>query len=440
MALQDPNVKEDIADGGSGDSTTTSSTGGFKFKPDSITGFYCPGVDSFDEYLTLAGISTDSDGYLNTNQFCTTYMASDDELAKRAKWCADEYSYSSGGNLYNTWNYMTYPAPGSALGYICLPFQVDGSSPYMVLPGTTPHFNTCLFEKTSGNWQIERTSTALTLKNASNGSISAQWFASSFDCGVIPLFLAVVAIGGGGGGGSSASTYSGHGGGGGGASFGIFNIAKAGSAIIYVGSAGAKGDHDSGRDNPHRGTAGGNTQLAGGDGGSFIAYGGYGGYAGNDKDYNTSVNGGGGSASTSNVLNGLYYWSITAPKSYSLITSASGGKGGIVGFNGSESSLEQLGALATVHDLGPFQHTTLQVSGFGGYGMTAEDAFGITLYGGGGGGASVLGAGGLAGQVGLKDAGDNGSTPGGGGGGGGFTAGSWYDGGSGGSGAIYIYY
>lgn len=438
MPLVNPEIDQK-EDGGGGGTIITSSSSGFRFKPDSITGFHCPGVSSFDEYLTLAGISTDSEGYLNTNQFCTTYMASSSELTKRAEWYADEYSYSSGGNLYNTWNYMTYPAPSSALGYVRLPFKVDGSSPYMALPGTTPHFNTCLFTKTSGDWQIVRTSTALTLKNASNGSISAQWFTNSFDCGVIPLFLAVVAIGGGGGGGSSAGLYSGHGGGGGGAAFGILNIAKAGSAIIYVGAGGSGGDHDSNRANPHRGTGGGATQIAGGDGGSFIAYGGQGGYAGNDSSYDTAINGQGGSGSVGNEVNGLYYWSLTNPKNYSLKTTANGGDGGGLGYSGSDSGLEYLGALSTVHNLGPFQSSTFAIGGQKGAGNTFTDSL-TTYYGGGGGGASINGSGGDGGAVHSSDAGDAGSTPGGGGGGGGFTTGKWRDGGNGGSGAVYIYY
>jgi len=44
--------------------------GTFKVKPSAVT-FTCNGISSFSTYLSLVGITTDSDGFVDLSKLCT---------------------------------------------------------------------------------------------------------------------------------------------------------------------------------------------------------------------------------------------------------------------------------------------------------------------------------------------------------------------------------
>jgi hypothetical protein len=48
---------------------------GYRFHKDSISGFYCPGISTFAAYLTAVGISPDSNGFLDTDNFLSVNNA-----------------------------------------------------------------------------------------------------------------------------------------------------------------------------------------------------------------------------------------------------------------------------------------------------------------------------------------------------------------------------
>ena len=122
--------------------------GTFKVKPSAVT-FTCNGIASFSDYLTLVGISTDSEGFVDLSKLCTQYAASETTKTNMKAQLNTKFYYDSdtSKNLYNTWLYSQYP--GTVPGRITVPFQDSGTSQTIVLPGTTPHFKTKLVEPVS---------------------------------------------------------------------------------------------------------------------------------------------------------------------------------------------------------------------------------------------------------------------------------------------------
>ena len=424
MPLVGPEL--DLKEEGGGGSTSS----GFKFKPSSITTFYCPGVSTFSEYLDLVGINTDVSGYLDVTQLLTTHKESGANLSSRLK---DYYYYSDGTNLYNTWDGNTYPM--DCVGYIRLPFKVNNSRPYIVLPGTTPHFNGFeILNASSNDWSISRNSNNLVVTNLTTGSVSTI-SKYSFPEGVVPILAAAIAQGGGGGGGCSKSTYSGCGGGGGGAAFGIINLAAASNVIIYVGSGGSGGVKDD-----FNGKHGGSTQILAGSGGSLTGSGGGGG--GSDSSGRGGL---GGEASAENLVDGVPIWPSTSGSTPDYQSAYSWGGNGGMGPGGTASDHGAKGkCISTVTDRSLFSSPNRMFLGMGGLG-TSQTTAGITVYGGGGGGASPFGYGGGGGVCwvaggSLEKAKAYPGANGGGGGGGGFSTGLWVPGAAGGDGFAEITY
>ena len=402
--------------------------GSFKFKPDSVLEFHCPGIGTsttqaeavkyFNQYLTSIGKSVDSNGYLDTDTFmvrnATTSSYQTNTLDKQYS------SYYMNGStvLYKGCLYTNFSAGASFIGYVTLPFKVNGSNVRLVLPGTliTSYNNLGLIN--SGTGTIQRTSSGITV-----GSQTTQ--STKFENQIVPLFCIVLAIGGGGGGSSSEALVAGRGGGGGAAAFGVINLLSNSALYNYsVGSGGTGGSHQSGDSataSRHDGSAGGSTILTANGGAITLisAGGGRGGVAQSTSCAN------GGSVSTNNCPYYLY-------TSSTQTTNKGGGKGSV--------DTATTGTTVTSVALSPYSSSTVRDY------LSNPTILSAKTYnpgasrnpGGAGGGATIVLNGSDGGSLsGSGVAGSNGY--GTGGGGGGYLVGSYISGGKGGNGRIQFY-
>lgn len=226
--------------------------GNFKFTADSVLEFHCPGIGTstdqheaqiyFKRYLNRIGKSDTE--LLSAEDFMVRYCAPTDYINNTLN---KQYSgsYTNGDeNLYRGFLYNNCSSYLPCLGYVTLPFKVNGSNIRIVLPGTVVSTYTGLSMQTSGSGTIERTATSLSIKNTSTGK-TTSYPASTFANNVIPLFLVAQVVGGGGGGSSSESVYAGRGGGGGGYHAGVISLIGSSILNFEVGIGGAGGSHNS---------------------------------------------------------------------------------------------------------------------------------------------------------------------------------------------------
>lgn len=407
---------------------------GYKFHKDSVTGFYCPGISTFDAYLTAVGITADSSGFLDTDNFLSVNQAPSTISAQYKDYYKDSVDGDVGlyrGILASGYSGCPY------MGYIKIPYKVNGSNDtlQLVLPGTTPQMTTLTSISPSSGWvTVTRTSTALNVGSATYGK-------TQFADGVIPIFIAVECLGGGGGGSSSgmyggsasAGITSGGGGGGGGFCVGLINLYT--NPTLYF-RAGAGGTASS----KAVGGAGGNTIITNNKNAASVcvAYGGGGGTGANSGGSSGSSGGSGGSYAASFSAS-AYKGSSSTASSWTAWTGTSGGSGGRGG-HGAGGVSQKAAAGSGVSNSGYFRTTPfLWPPGAAGKYFSVSSHSGGSVSGnegGGGGGASQYSNGGNGVYNGKGGNGSYGS----GGAGGDFKTGTWNSGGTGGDGWIYIYY
>lgn len=144
MAVQLPNVEEEILGGGGGSGSSTSTTlANFSFTRAAVKEFSCPGIADFDTYLKLIG--KDAQTIFNVAEFSTRYLADSTTLTNLSNQYSSYYAGLHNGILYK--NYSSSPTAG----YIKLAYNISGikdENLRLVLPGTTPHFKTLLTRRT----------------------------------------------------------------------------------------------------------------------------------------------------------------------------------------------------------------------------------------------------------------------------------------------------
>ena len=403
--------------------------GNFKFKPESVLEFSCPGIGTsttqseavtyFKRYLGLIGKSADSNGYLDTDTFmvraCTTTAYQTGTLDKQH---SDKYKNGTvvlyKGCLYDHhWSEFT--------GYVVLPFKVSGNNVKLVLPGTIISSYNNLGLRTSGTGTITRTSSGITV----TGTSSTTTTSTQFENGIVPLFCIAVGLGGGGGGSSSEALTAGRGGGGGSCAMGVLSFIGNNIYNFSIGAGGAGGYHTEGTDSAtsshHDGASGASTFITTNNGATTLigAGGGKGGVAQSTSRAN------GGSVQTNNCPYKLRLGD-------SSVTNKGGGNGSV--------DTATTGSSITVAKL------YIASSATGNSRLSKPNILESTTYaagtsynpGGAGGGATCF----LKGANGGSGAsvGSNGSDGyGNGGGGGGYHVGYYIDGGKGGSGRVQFW-
>lgn len=406
--------------------------GNYKFKPDSILEFHCPGIGTssvqskavsyFNTYLSLANISPDKKGFLDSSQFMVNHGATSTVTNNLKQQYSDKYKQKINDSVVNMYNGFLYNNYSSIpyLGYVTLPFKVEGKNIKIVLPGTLIHLSNLLRGASSGSGSIERT--PQTLYSTHNGSTISR-HSIDFPNSVIPLFTAACVTGGGGGGSSSEMTYAGRGGGGGGFACGILSfIDGTKTSVTYsytVGSGGAGGTHVNGQglqqDN-HDGKNGSPSYIS--YSGNTVLYGGYG--NGGEAGEGTQAPSGG---YTCNAPYSMYL--------YGSSTTYSGTDGG----HGSKDTNSEASSI-NCKKITTTPYSSTFTSSL--YKDVARHPGVSYQPGGAGGGASFRSNGAIGGNT--ADAGasaDSGS--GAGGGGGGYYVGKHILGGAGGSGYVEFY-
>lgn len=405
--------------------------GSFKFKPESVLEFHCPGIGTstsqteavtyFKRYLGLIGKSADSNGYLDTDTFmvraCTTTAYRTGTLDKQH---SDKYKNGT-VVLYKGCLYDSYWA--SFTGYVVLPFKVNGNNVKLVLPGTILSSYTNLGLRTSGTGTITRLSSGITVTGDSTSTTSS----TQFENGIVPLFCIAVGLGGGGGGSSSEALTAGRGGGGGSCAMGVLSFIGNNIYNFSIGAGGAGGYHTEGTDSAtsshHDGKAGNSTYITTNNGATTLigAGGGKGGVAQSTSCAN------GGSVGTNNCPYKLYPISGSG-----TVTNKAGGTGSVdTNTTGSSVTITELSTLSTATGRKRLANPNILES-------TTYAAGSSYNPGGAGGGASCFLDGASGGNI-----ASNGSTGfsgyGNGGGGGGYLIGSYIDGGKGGSGRVQFW-
>lgn len=411
--------------------------GNYKFKPESILEFKFPligistsaaqAVSYFQTYLTLAGISTDENGYLDLDQFISNYNLS----SGLANTVASQYKeYYSNGNyaLFNGALYDTL-SDMPMVGYITLPFQVNGENIKAILPGTVPNFKTQIFQKETNASKIiiKRTKDQLTITNSSATSDNKTYANTAFDKNVVPFYLVFVLVGGGGGGSTQELLVAGRGGGGGACAAAVVGLVTDQNYQLNIGSYGAGGTHgssDAADSSNHDGKIGGGTTLYSYQGTVLLsASGGYGGQA------SSSTCASGGSVTRSATGNVYPVYKQSTSTSYVEFTESDGAGGtGSVDTTTTGSSIASK-ILATSSN--PSRFATAN------FGTSATRSPGASYNPGGGGGGATWRNNGAAG--GKDTANGSAGNTGAGGGGGGFVLASYTSGGRGGYGAAYVY-
>lgn len=416
---------------------------GYLFKPEAATDFVCNGFSSFSDYLEAIGVEKDDAGYVDFDKIKTTYAASNKQTETISTQYSEYYTQETGATTYQTWLHSDYPS-NSYIGSVRLPFKINGTSPKIILPGTTPHFKNKIIsvENTGTNlniWTLTRTKDSLVLKNQ-GGTVEKTYYPHDFEDGVIPICVAFIATGSGGGGGSSGGTESGGGGGGGGTAMGIINIATHNELTLYPGRSGQGATHKGGQ--AYNGGRGVFSYIRANTGLSIQGPGGQGGKSGGDND---GVGGAGGGSdfssdnqdiiTTTGIIQGIYWWDPRAAEAPSLETSSPGKAGGNRGNSGGEFEHQER-AITTVNNKTLFQNVQKDISSFRG---SSGDSGGKQ---GGGGGASMDGVGGHSNACGKGDdsKGRDGSYYGGGGAGGSYSFGIHVGGGDGGRGVVELWY
>ena len=405
--------------------------GNFKFKPESVLEFSCPGIGTsttqseavtyFKRYLGLIGKSADSNGYLDTDTFmvrtCTTTAYQTGTLDKQH---SDKYKNGT-TVLYKGCLYDSYWA--SFTGYVVLPFKVNGNNVKLVLPGTILSSYNNLGLRTSGTGTITRTSSGITVTGTSTSTTSS----TQFENGIVPLFCIAVGLGGGGGGSSSEALVAGRGGGGGSCSMGVLSFIGNNIYNFSVGAGGAGGYHIEGTDSStsshHDGASGNSTFITTNNGATTLigAGGGKGGVAQSTSRAN------GGSVSTNNCPYKLYPISGSG-----TITNKVGGTGSVdTNTTGSSVSITEFSTMSTATGRQRLSKPNIFESKTYAVGTSYNP-------GGAGGGATCFLNGANGGSA--ASVGSNGSDGyGNGGGGGGYLVGSYIDGGKGGSGRVQFW-
>lgn len=406
--------------------------GGFKFKPESVLDFYMPGwaevttrdmaVTQFRNYLDHAGIAVDEEGYLDTDNFNTTYGLS----TMGFEVINNRYLQYGGaeGTLYTGFIQEDNPNLETA-GYVVLPYKINGEQIKLTLPGTI-----CLFQNLIANisqaattrYTFKRTSDAITITRG-DGTVYKTMLAEEFPLGVVPFYAVFLCQGGGGGGSSSEGLLAGRGGGGGGFAAGIIDIVQNNSFSFTVGGFGFGGSHVSGDGataSRHDGGTGSATYVSNYEGNSdlILAEGGWGGIAADIAPSNAT---GGRGLIASEVI-------PLRLNDGSDFEGSSGGTGLIdQGSTATTVSAKKLLIPGTTGMLSSVSHGSTATRTSGTMGST----------GGGAGGPSWLANGGNGGS---GSAAGSGGSNGAGGGGGGYLIGSYISGGAGGNGSIQIYY
>lgn len=394
----------------------------FRFKPESILGFHCPGIGTsydpqdavsyFKTYLELTDIKTDERGYLNTDQFMTQYLASTATKNSLNQQFMDQYRDQT-KNMYNGFLYSQFDGL-SNIGYIVLPFKSEGADIKIVLPGTMIHMQRRYSSTSSTSGTVTRTAKNLVI---GGNTLSKE----SFDKSIVPLFLAMLVQGGGGGGSSSENLTSGRGGGGGGANYGMVSLINSPNLSFKVGAGGSGGFHNEDSDGAtsanHDGKAGSDSYVTGTKF-SLYGYGGKGGTAGSS----TNAAGGG-------VYQSGGYALLTAGRD--IINQGVKGGSGSVNKSNPGGSVTRTG-LSTMDESSLFTSNAVYASNATCNPGTSHSP------GGAGGGATFFGNGASGGNA--ADKGSNGTAGNGnGGGGGGYHIGMWIDGGAGGSGRVEFF-
>lgn len=411
--------------------------GYYKFKPESILEFYCPGLIGevqtgtnaktyFNNYLTLTGITADDNGYLDASQFMVQYKSTSATYRGLLTQLNDKYKEGD-LNFYNGYMYDDYSNFFySYLGYIVLPFKNKGENVKLILPGTMIHFANQLTNiSSSGSGTITRSVTGFSIKkpDGTTTTIPNTWFYGN----VTPLYLAVIVQGAGGGGSSSEQLVAGRGGGGGGLTAGIISFANQSTYNFTVGAGGRGGYHtegtDSGTSTNHDGGTGAGTRiyhpttnatlLQGGGGAKGVAQG------------TTRATGG---TNTTNPTCKVFYY-VSGSQTFANYSGTAGGSGSVDTKTTGSSVTSRI--LATTLNISPFDSVT--------YGSEATRSPGTSYSpGGAGGGASYHANGAVGGNTAaIGSSGSDGY--GNGGGGGGYHVGMWIDGGKGGNGSIRFY-
>lgn len=403
---------------------------GYKFHKSSVTGFYCPGISTFDDYLTAVGISADSNGLLDTDDFINANLAPSTITSQYVDYYIDAVHSSTTG-LYK--GILASGYSGSpTMGYIQIPYKINGSNStlQMVLPGTTPHMRLLhtlwAGDSDSAIAKLERTPTQLKLTNRDTGATIATWSKAYFPDKVIPLFVMCTCQAGGGGGSSSGLnssgsagiyTTSGGGGGSGAVGWGIINLVT----HPVIGIVAGKG-----------GTAA--AKSPGSEGGPSLLY------DFNGSTYFCDASGGGRGIGTAGGSGGAIStdWDVEVYQSTSATSSTwntfggGGGWDGSAGGNAGNPGRAPGGNLyirttpfvwpPSTNDSNSYLHPTQK-----NYGSKSGAGGGAGSWYGDGGNAATNSAGGAGGT-------------GAGGAGGEFKTGTWLSGGRGGKGFVSFYY
>lgn len=404
---------------------------GFKFKPESILEFSCPGlgIDAeqpaaktfFNSYISRVGIQPDAEGFYDTDDFQVNYCAvAANTLHLQYQ---DQYSNNDKGLYYgNRYQYISDYVP--FLGYITLPFLSKGEKIRIPLPGTLITCKNKLFSQIGGfTGTITRTKDYLTITNDA-GSVIVKKAASEFPNGVVPLFLFALCQGGGGGGSSQQGVVAGRGGAGGGFSAGTISFMNRSTFSITAGAGGTGG----------KGTGSDNADDPGHDGtygrGSVVGW-----YDANLSFYGLEAGGGrGGEAESATRASGGSFNNTADFPAYTGSTVYYGCAGGYGAVDGAQPA-----GSVTRQIVGPIKNNSELTNTY--VGANTTNAGGTTYTpGGGGGGASWYAKGGDAGS-GANDAPAVSSTSyGAGGGGGGYLVLAYKAGAAGGPGIVELYY
>ena len=392
----------DNLDSGGGGGSTSNNSRNFKFKPELVTTFsdlsLGTGNTGFMKYLALAGITPDNNGYIAMEQLMTQHCASTTQLGSLNSQYASYYKNSSNSALYKGFLSSNYVA--AYISTASLPYKINGASVSVVLPGTTPQFDTCLYDgaNISDTFKITRTPESLQITTRDESYTYYTCSKDEFPNNVVPLKVIFVLQGGGGSGGDSGFSHSGAGGGSGGFVAGIIDFSEhiqsdGTTSVVYL-FAGSVCNLKDSSDNT-------------------ILYAGRGDSAGTNTDVGT------GGSYTNNLTD--YYKLLDSNNAlFSGCNGKSGGAKNTVGNNTDSITLKSNNSVPKTETFG---------------GNTGGASGGDS--GGGGGAASMMGNGAAGGKDGN---GSSGASPGAGGGGGAYNFWSPTSGGSGAIGHMYIYY
>ncbi len=408
--------------------------GGFKFKPESILDFYMPGwaavttrdmaVTQFKNYLEHAGMVVDEEGYLDTDNFNTTYGISTigfDAIKNRHP----QYGGTS-GDLYTGFIQGDFPDLKTA-GYVVPPYKINGEQIKLTLPGTICLFQTPIADISQAaqtKYTFKRTSDAITITR-SDGTLYKTMSASEFPDGVVPFYAVFLCQGGGGGGSSSEGLVAGRGGGGGGFAAGIIDILENNSFYFTVGGFGFGGSHkdsDGATAARHDGESGSATYVSDRE---------------NNSDLILAEGGKGGVASDTAPSDATGGRGIIASEVIPLHIMLQGQRNDFEGSSGGTGLIDQGSTATSVSAKQLLIPGTTGLLSSISYGSDTTRTSGtMGSLGGGAGGPSWFANGGNGGDG--ATAGSSG-TQGAGGGGGGYLLGTYLIGGAGGNGSIKIY-